>query len=129
MIPTLIRSTSASSLSRSLRHLLPEKLPPSLAGKPGNLYQVLSRTPDGGVGKEVYQMRWNNKQIEDSYWKVTRSRFKCQGMHGKVWGLLYWKGKLVSPHEEVIRGGLKYTWAEGRSRLLAPSTRPGQLAS
>jgi hypothetical protein len=29
-------------------------------------------------------------------------------------------GKLVSPRDEEIRGGLKYTWAEGRSKLLAP---------
>lgn len=31
-------------------------------------------------------------------------------------------GKLVSPRDEEIRGGLKYTWAEGRSKPLTPPT-------
>lgn len=30
-------------------------------------------------------------------------------------------GKLVSPRDEEIRGGLKYTWAEGRSKPLTPT--------
>ncbi len=30
-------------------------------------------------------------------------------------------GKRVSAQEEEIRGGLKYTWAEGRSKSLKPS--------
>ena len=92
MFSTPIRALPPN-IAQALRKLLPKDLPPSLTGRPGNLYEVLSRTPDGGVGKEVYQMRWSNKQIEDSYWKVTRTKFKCEGKHGKAWGMLYWKGQ------------------------------------
>ncbi|KAK2466444.1 hypothetical protein APHAL10511_002086 [Amanita phalloides] len=118
MLCTLARGAPALNIARSLKKLLPNDLPPSLAAKPGNLYEVLSRTPGGGIGKELHQMRWSNKRIEESYWKVTRSRFKCEGKHGRAWGLLYWKGKLVAPREEIIPGALKYTWAEGRSKAL-----------
>ncbi|KAF5387933.1 hypothetical protein D9615_000125 [Tricholomella constricta] len=85
---TPIRS---SGIARSIQKLLPSNLPPSLAGRPGNLYEVISRAPDGGVGRKVHQVRWSEKQIGDSYWLVTRSQFKCEGKHGKAWGLLYWK--------------------------------------
>ncbi|KAF8665612.1 hypothetical protein AX16_000068 [Volvariella volvacea WC 439] len=113
-------SASGSSVARSLQSLLPKQLPPSLAQKPGNLYEILSKTPSGGVGKEVHQLRWNEKQISESFWLVTRTKFKCEGKHGKAWGKLYWKGKLVSPREERIPGSLKYAWAEGRSLARIP---------
>lgn len=67
------------------------------------------------MGKKVHQFRWSEKQIPDSYWVVTRAKFKCEGKHGKAWGMLYWKDKLVSTKEERIRGALKYTWKEGHS--------------
>ncbi|KAJ2933450.1 hypothetical protein H1R20_g3618, partial [Candolleomyces eurysporus] len=114
MFASLVRR-SAPSVAESIQRLLPKDLPPSLAPKIGNLYEVLSRTPTGGVGKKVYQLRWKGKQIDDCYWVVTRSKFKCEGSHGKAWGHLYWKGKNVSPREERIRGALKYSWAEGSS--------------
>ncbi|EAU84608.1 hypothetical protein CC1G_00127 [Coprinopsis cinerea okayama7 len=114
MFASLARA-SAPSVAESIQRLLPKQLPPSLSPKSGNLYEVLSRTPTGGVGKKVYQTRWRQKDIKDSYWVVTRSKFKCDGQHGKAWGVLYWKGKQVSPKEEVIRGGLKYSWKEGSS--------------
>ncbi|KAG5644581.1 hypothetical protein DXG03_008155 [Asterophora parasitica] len=104
-----------SGVARSIQKLLPNSLPPSLASRPGNLYEIISRAPDGGVGRKVHQIRWNEKQIGESYWLVTRSQFKCQGKHGKAWGLLFWKDKLVSEKEERIRGSLKYTWSEGPS--------------
>jgi len=108
-----------SAISQSLKRLLPLKksqLPPALKSQTGNLYQILSRTPAGGVGTEVHQLRWNEKQISNSYWVITRSQFKFGGNHGKAWGQLYWKGVLVSPREELIRGDLKYTWKDGRSK-------------
>ncbi|KAF8076087.1 hypothetical protein FPV67DRAFT_1470312 [Lyophyllum atratum] len=104
-----------SGAARSIQKLLPNKLPPSLTERPGTLYEVISRTPGGGVGRMVHQLRWSEKQIGDSYWLVTRSQFKCEGKHGKAWGLLYWKNQLVSTKEERIRGSLKYTWSEGPS--------------
>ncbi|TFK74480.1 hypothetical protein BDN72DRAFT_725296, partial [Pluteus cervinus] len=106
---------TTTNLARSLQKLLPQKLPPSLVQKPGNLYEVLSKTPTGGVGKEVYQLRWNDKGITESFWLITRTKFKCEGTHGKAWGKLYWKGKLVNQKEEIIPGALKYSWTEGRS--------------
>ncbi|KAG9219276.1 hypothetical protein CCMSSC00406_0001686 [Pleurotus cornucopiae] len=113
MFSTPMRRAAAPNLSKALQHLLPKELPPSLSAKPGNLYEVLSRTPAGGVGRKVHQLRWSDKQIPDSFWLVTRSQFKCEGKHGKAWGRLYWKGKLVSEKEEKISGALKYRWATG----------------
>lgn len=99
-VPTSTKTTmfsslarrSASTVSASIQRLLPKQLPPSLSPKTGNLYEVLSRTPTGGVGQKVFQTRWRSKKIEDCYWVVTRSKFKCEGHHGKAWGHLYWKG-------------------------------------
>ncbi|KAF8803794.1 hypothetical protein BYT27DRAFT_7225732 [Phlegmacium glaucopus] len=107
-----------SIISQSLKHLRLQKnqLPPALKPKTKNLYQILSRTPTGGVGTEVHQVRWSEKHISDSYWVITRSKFKCEGNHGKAWGRLYWKGVLVSPREELIRGALKFAWKDGRSK-------------
>ncbi|KAH6915172.1 hypothetical protein BKA70DRAFT_1141569 [Coprinopsis sp. MPI-PUGE-AT-0042] len=114
MFASLARS-SAPTVAESIQKLLPHNLPPSLSPKSGNLYEVLSRTPTGGVGKKVYQSRWRHKEIKDSYWVITRSQFKCDGKHGKAWGKLHWKGKPISEKEERIRGGLKYMWREGSS--------------
>jgi len=110
---------AATSIGQSLKRLLPLKkaqLPPALRPQTGNLYQILSRTPAGGIGTEVHQLRWSEKQISDSYWVITRSKFKCGGNHGRAWGRLYWKGVPVSPREELIRGALKYSWKDGRSK-------------
>lgn len=85
----------SSELPRAVRNLLPKKLPPSLSSRPGNLYEVISRCPGGSVGKKVHQFRWSEKQIPDSYWVVTRAKFKCEGKHGKAWGMLYWKGSFT----------------------------------
>lgn len=131
---TAIRcSHSVLSSGLPIKNLLPKKLPPSLSSRPGNLYEVISRAPGGGVGKQVHQVRWSEKKIPNSYWVITRSKFKCEGKHGKAWGKLYWKStllssavqssfdvltipdKLVSTSEERIRGSLKYTWREGAS--------------
>jgi small subunit ribosomal protein S34 len=86
------RTAKSLGLSCSIQNLLPNKLPPSLSTRPGNLYQVISRAPGGGVGKKVHQIRWSEKQIPHSYWVVTRAKFKCEGKHGKAWGKLYWRG-------------------------------------
>jgi len=125
-----------AAVAQSIKRLLPKKLadlPPILKPGSGNLYEVLSRTPSGGVGSEVHQTRWSHKNINDCYWLVTRSVFKGEGTHGKAWGHLFWRGtaactasstrslteillgKQVSSREERIRGSLKYNWKEGRS--------------
>ncbi|KAJ7283501.1 hypothetical protein C8J57DRAFT_1171196 [Mycena rebaudengoi] len=112
---------TTNNIARTLQRLLPQALPPTLKQHPANLYQVLSRTPSA-IGREVHQIRWSGKHISDSYWRVTRARFKCNGTHGKAWGQLYWKGKLVTKGpDELIRGALKYKWIEGRS--LAPTIK------
>ncbi|KAJ7228948.1 hypothetical protein GGX14DRAFT_415932 [Mycena pura] len=82
-----------ANITRTLQRLLPgaQALPPALKKHPANLYEVLSRTPNA-IGKEVHQLRWSEKRISDSYWRVTRAQFKCNGEHGKAWGQLYWKG-------------------------------------
>ncbi|EJU06069.1 hypothetical protein DACRYDRAFT_39698, partial [Dacryopinax primogenitus] len=74
------------------------------------LFQVLSRLPADGVGYGLLQTRWRGKGIRNSYWVVSRVRLRMGGERGKVWGRLVWKGKVVSPKPEEIRGGLKYFW-------------------
>jgi len=123
-----------ADLAQTLKTLLPKELPPVLVETNGNLYEVLSRTPDGGVGKQVHQQRWTGKKIDDCYWTVTRTRFKDAGKHGRAWGKLTWRGaymnsfphthailtafagKLVNNTEERIPGSLKYSWAVGKSK-------------
>ncbi|KAI0068955.1 hypothetical protein BV25DRAFT_68392 [Artomyces pyxidatus] len=107
-------------VAKALQKLLPKTLPPSLSAKPGNLYQVLARYPRDGVGQHVYQTRWSSKGIEGCYWQITRASLKHDGAHGKAWGRLIWRGKDVSPHEERIKGGLKYTWSQGVSQNQRP---------
>jgi small subunit ribosomal protein S34 len=89
---TTMTTATLNDVAHALRKLLPAKLPPTLAGRSGSLYQVLSRHPGGGVGRQVYQTRWSQKKIYDCYWEITRARFKCEGNHGKAWGKLYWRG-------------------------------------
>src|SRR3954447_11284111 len=87
-------TAAINQVSNALRALLPSTLPPTLNRQPGNLYEVLSRTPGDGIGKRVYQTRWRTKAITNCYWQITRARLKCEGKHGKAWGKLYWKGAL-----------------------------------
>ncbi|KAI0047299.1 hypothetical protein FA95DRAFT_1461705, partial [Auriscalpium vulgare] len=102
-------------LAEAVNKLLPKDLPPSLSSKRGNLYEVLARYPKDGVGQRVYQLRWGEKGIEGSYWKVTRAMLKMNGTHGKAWGRLTWRGQVVSTQDERIPGGLKYMWKDGVS--------------
>ncbi|KIM45897.1 hypothetical protein M413DRAFT_296829 [Hebeloma cylindrosporum] len=118
---------NSSNVTQALKRLVPlikGTLPPVIKPQCGNLYEVLSRTPTGGIGAEVHQTRWSHKNIVDSYWVVTRSHFKCEGKHGKAWGRLYWKGALVNGREERIPGSLKYTWREGRSKAMTTLAAP-----
>lgn len=88
-----IKPPNPDDVAGALRKLLPKDLPAALdTSRPGNLYQVLSRHPNGGAGRRVTQCRWGPKGIEESYWLVTRAKFKLDGNHGKAWGQLYWKG-------------------------------------
>ncbi|KAH9850042.1 hypothetical protein C2E23DRAFT_837187 [Lenzites betulinus] len=117
----------ASPLQAALRKIV--RPSPSLSTLPGNLYQVLSRYPQDGVGQKVHQTRWGVKGIEGSYWEVTRTKVKCEGRHGKAWGVLVWKGKRVSERDEQIPGGLKYSWVVGESRSKPGVTPPPKLSS
>jgi len=112
----------SANVAAAFQKLLPKNLPPGLSTKPANLYQVLSRYATDGVGQRVYQTRWTNKGISDCFWIVTRTSLKKGGNHGKAWGRLVWRGKEVSPREERIRGGLKYSWKNGVSRSPAIQT-------
>ncbi len=101
MYATVIRHSQ--ELAKSLSKLLPKDLPPALKPKTaGSLYEILSRTPNV-EGMEVYQRRWSDKQVANSYWKVTRARFKCEGTHGKAWGILYWRGqRMIHDYRQTI---------------------------
>lgn len=100
---SLLSTTDFSAMSarnptvkaaNALRSFLPQKPPPTLDTRAGNLYQVLSRYPQDGVGLKVHQTRWGDKGIARSYWKITRSSLKMEGRHGKAYGKLFWKGEL-----------------------------------
>ncbi|KZT12877.1 uncharacterized protein LAESUDRAFT_689803 [Laetiporus sulphureus 93-53] len=119
----------SSSLASAIRQLLPKQLPPSLTNRPGNLYEVLSRYPKDGVGQRVHKIRWTSKGIPNCYWEVTRTSLKLEGKHGKAWGILTWKGKVVSEREEKIPGSLKFSWAEGTSRIPPGFTSRPKLSS
>ncbi|CAE6391748.1 unnamed protein product [Rhizoctonia solani] len=91
-----------------------KKLPTSTSGLLSNsksLFAVLSRLPDDGVGQRVTQPRWAAKNIQDSYYTVTRVRLRANGRTGDARGTLTWKGKLLSNgKEQIIRGGHKHAW-------------------
>lgn len=116
MFPSLIR-LSAPAVEQQILKLIPPERVPSLATGPANLYEVLSRTADGGVGKEVHQIRWSHKHISDSWWKVTRTKFKSEGKHGKAWGQLYWKGE----YHRI--GLLNFDQSHSQANVLAPRKR------
>jgi len=108
-----------AALTPALAKLLPRDAASQLAktSQPGTLYRTLSRLPNDGVGARIYQSRWESKGIQGCFWEVTRVRFrKGEGEHGKAWGRLVWRGKVVSEKEERIPGGLKFKWNEGVSR-------------
>lgn len=130
---------------RAIQSILPQKLPPTLDTRAANLYKVLGRHPNDGVGLRVSQTRWGERGISNSYWLVTRSKLKCEGQHGKAWGKLHWKGgfrpsklevplwkcatltrllsgKLVTKGDERIPGSLKYKWRTGPS-IVSPAFR------
>ncbi|KAK4055627.1 hypothetical protein OIV83_000173 [Microbotryomycetes sp. JL201] len=81
--------------------------------------------PRDGVGASVYQTRWHAKGLpvprghrvdETCRWDVKRVRLNLEGdkVTGRAYGIMYWKGKRVTPAEkeyEEIKGGLKYNWA------------------
>ncbi|EPT02799.1 hypothetical protein FOMPIDRAFT_76786 [Fomitopsis schrenkii] len=113
-----------SGIAGAIRKLLPKQLPPSLSNRPGNLYEVLSRYPQDGIGQTVHQTRWTAKGLSDCCWVVTRTKLKLEGTHGKAWGHLYWRGKKVSDHDERIPGGLKYRWAAGTSTTVLGQIPP-----
>ncbi|KAI0284971.1 hypothetical protein BGY98DRAFT_1146929 [Russula aff. rugulosa BPL654] len=113
--------SGTNALAAAFQKLLPKKLPSGLSTRSANLYQVLSRYAADGAGQRVHQTRWTNKGFSDCYWVVTRTSLKKGGSHGKAWGRLVWRGKEVSPREERIRGGLKYSWKNGVSCTLATS--------
>jgi small subunit ribosomal protein S34 len=138
---------STANFAAAFQKLLPKNLPPGLSTKPANLYQVLSRYARDGVGQRIHQTRWTSKGISDCYWEVTRTSLKKGATHGKAWGHLVWRGQLccmfsldcgircanylfgignkISPREERIRGGLKYSWKSGASG--APTTRTSNI--
>ncbi|KAH9843952.1 uncharacterized protein C8Q71DRAFT_730674 [Rhodofomes roseus] len=118
-----------SRITGAIRRLLPKQLPPSLSNRPGNLYEVLSRYPQDGVGQVVHQTRWTTRGITDCYWEVTRTKLKLEGTHGKAWGYLTWRGKRLSEQDEKIPGGLKYRWAPGASRGRLGQPSPPKAAA
>ncbi|EJD00892.1 uncharacterized protein FOMMEDRAFT_110293 [Fomitiporia mediterranea MF3/22] len=103
-------------LPRAIANLIPKETVEALSNKPRNLYETLARLPRDGVGARVFQTRWQSKGIEGSFWEISRVKLEHEGTRGRAWGRLVWRGKPVSEREEVVRGGLKYMWAQGVSR-------------
>ncbi|KAL5530478.1 hypothetical protein ACEPAF_6736 [Sanghuangporus sanghuang] len=107
---------SSNALPRAIAGLVQKETAEAIQNKPRNLFETLARLPNDGVGARVFQTRWQSKGIEGCFYEVSRVRLKHEGMRGKAWGRLVWRGKPVSEKEEHIPGALKYMWSEGVSK-------------
>ncbi|KAK4691235.1 hypothetical protein P7C70_g9397, partial [Phenoliferia sp. Uapishka_3] len=100
------------------------------------LPQLLSHLPHDGLNSRVFQSRWIAKGLPTPstspsslssacYWDVKSVKRTEEGM--KAFGVLYWKGKRVTPETkefEPIKGGLKYTW---ETAVMPPLLDPAKL--
>ena len=69
----------------------------TLAPRQRNLVEQISRYPGFGANFKVYQKTWP----ENSFYHVTHMQL-FSGRYGRLRGLKYWKGQLVSNSYEKI---------------------------
>ncbi|KAF9963468.1 hypothetical protein BGZ65_003126 [Modicella reniformis] len=82
--------------------------------QPKNLYRALKVMDARGVGENVTTTKLLNKGFKDCYYKVTQIKFRGTEVdHGKAYGIVVWKGKVLNNGKPVeIRGGLKWNWVK-----------------
>ncbi|KAK9818258.1 hypothetical protein WJX72_009693 [[Myrmecia] bisecta] len=71
-----------------------------------NLFEVAQTLPKRGLGADVQRSRWN----EEHFWRITAIKPSLDGKHGKVWGILHWKGKPQHEAPTQVNGPLKKVW-------------------
>ncbi|ORY98542.1 hypothetical protein BCR43DRAFT_487710 [Syncephalastrum racemosum] len=100
------------NVAREIVGKLPSKPSGFTGGK--NLYQLLSILPEQGVGVRVAPNKFINKPaLKDSYYEVTKVKFKPGMTHGRAWGVQVLKGRTMQEGKPMeIRGGLKYRWRQ-----------------
>ena len=78
----------------------------SKLGKPKNFFEVCSFTKNHGVGEKLFRKIWRFE--EPSFWTVTKIETR-DGVHGKAWGVLTWKGQSEET-AKMIPGTHKRDW-------------------
>ncbi|GAA5956861.1 hypothetical protein JCM21900_006274 [Sporobolomyces salmonicolor] len=109
-----------------------------LRAVPVPLPRLLSLLPKDGVAQSVYQTRWAGKGLPvpssslsssseadaTCRWDIKKVRLSIAedgSVKGRAWGVMWWKGKRVTPEGkefERIRGGRKYLWQAASPPLL-----------
>ena len=67
-----------------------------------NLVELIARFPQNGKGMRVFRKSWP----EDSYWQVWKVQMTSEKA-GRVYGVRYWKGELLSSKIDKINGASK----------------------
>ncbi|XP_006901965.1 PREDICTED: 28S ribosomal protein S34, mitochondrial [Elephantulus edwardii] len=76
------------------------------------LLQILNRLPLFGIGRMVTRKSWLWQHDEPCYWRLTRVRpdYTAQNVdHGKVWGILTFKGE-TERHPREIEQVMHHDW-------------------
>ncbi|GAA5886988.1 hypothetical protein JCM16303_003081 [Sporobolomyces ruberrimus] len=109
----------------------------SITARATKLPRLLSLLPKDGVGSLIYQSRWKGKGFpvppptsspsnpaqDACYYEVKKVHLAVNDegkLKGQAFGVLYWKGKRVTPLErefEPIRG-TKYFWQAANPPLV-----------
>ncbi len=74
--------------------------------------QAAAALPNYGIGASFRRTSW---PPSGCHWTVTRVAPAADGVHGKAWGVLTWKGVVAKGAEGSpvrVRGALKAVWTE-----------------
>lgn len=88
----------------------PHPAPPPPFSPP--VIQAAAALPNYGIGASFRRTSW---PPSGCHWTVTRVAPAADGVHGKAWGVLVWKGVAAKGAGGVpvrVRGALKPVWAQ-----------------
>jgi len=116
---TRLRSLARSSLVRAEHLCTTAGTDPSAQRRTGsNLFEVVGRLPNYGVGSRVYRASWAEKGYspETHHWVVKRTLMRSKVVEnmgelerGKAWGELLWKGQPTGQIKRIT-SGCKREW-------------------